>query len=220
MTYERTIYVVVEGASEERFVKDVLCPHFLDNVSGVNVIPIIVETGRKGCRKLKGGVSSFEKISKDVSKVCKEHGSAVVTTMFDLYAFPKDIAGKEWTKGHTVEDVESMMRDAIGFENFIPFLMKHELETLLFSDVGYFGDYPKVMRDLESILAKHNDDPESINTTHSPSHRIDETFRKYGGIFSKLTIGSPIYPQIGLYKMRCKCPHFDGWISKLESKFK
>ena len=143
-----------------------------------------------------------------------------MTSMFDLYAFPKDIAGKEWSKSHTVEDVESMVGDAIGFKNFIPFLMKHELETLLFSDVGYFASYPKVMGDLESILAKHNGDPESINTTHSPSHRIDEAFQSHGGIFSKMTIGSPIYLQIGLYKMRCKCPHFDGWVSKLESKFK
>ena len=53
MTDERAIYVVVEGESEERFVKDVLCPHFLENVHGVNVVPIIVETGRKGGRKLK-----------------------------------------------------------------------------------------------------------------------------------------------------------------------
>jgi len=100
LTDERTIYVVVEGESEERFVKDVLCPHFLDNVRGVNVVPITVETGRKGGRKLKGGVSSFEKIRKDISRVCNEHRSAIVTSMFDLYVFLKDIAGKVWSKGH------------------------------------------------------------------------------------------------------------------------
>ncbi len=216
MTESYAIYIIVEGETEERFVKDILRPHLLSKNAYVRVQPIIVETGRKGGKKYKGGVSNYEKVKRDVQRVCKEHRTATVSTMFDLYGFPQDIDGQVWKGGDDVETVERMISKSIDSENFIPFLMKHETEALLFSDTRHFDDYGEVRKRLDSILSEYNGEPESINTTNSPSHRIEESFNKAGQTFSKITTGLPIYGYIGLAKMREKCPHFDEWISKLE----
>ena len=57
--------------------------------------------------------------------------------------------------------------------------------------------------------------PEEINEgaeTH-PAKRLLKLFPDY----HKATVGPILAERIGLEKMRAACPHFDGWISKLEA---
>ena len=105
MNTEYAIYIVVEGYSEERFVKDVLAKYLLSINDSIRVIPIMIETGRDVHTKYRGGVSNYSVIRKNILSVCNGHKNAIVTMMFDYYGFPKNIDGKSWDKendGHPV----------------------------------------------------------------------------------------------------------------------
>ena len=215
MNTEYAIYVVVEGYSEERFVKDVLAKYLLSINDSIRVIPIMIETGRDVHTKYRGGVSNYSVIRKNILSVCNGHKNAIVTMMFDCYGFPKNIDGKSWDKENGVEYVESLIGDNIGRDNFIPFLMKYEFETLLFSDVSCFRSYKGVENTLKSVLREFNDDPESVNTVSSPSHRITVAFNNNNRSFSKKTMGIPLVSEIGIQCMMERCPHFRAWIQRL-----
>ena len=89
----KRLYILCEGQTEEDFVNIILNP-YLQN-AGVIVIPIICTTKRTPFKKYKGGVSSFPKVKKELQRLCGEHPNELVTTMFDLYAFPYDALGLE-----------------------------------------------------------------------------------------------------------------------------
>jgi hypothetical protein len=70
------IYILCEGETEEKFVKEVLQPHFkaLDK----HIEPIILSTKRdRSGTKVKGGVSSYEKIRRDLQNLLSEETSKI-----------------------------------------------------------------------------------------------------------------------------------------------
>jgi len=44
-------------------------------------------------QKYKEGVSNYNKIKKELYRLCGEHHNEKITTMFDLYAFQSDTSG-------------------------------------------------------------------------------------------------------------------------------
>ena len=82
----KRVLVLVEGQTEERFVKDVLSPYLLS--SNIVLIPTIVET-----KKVLGGAShkgggDFSKIKADILSLLHDTDVVAVTTLFDFYGFP------------------------------------------------------------------------------------------------------------------------------------
>ena len=85
------INMIVEGDTEEGFVKHALAPY----LSGKGVFPTArkVTTSRK--RRVRGGVTSYGRVKNDIERWLKQDTSAYCTTMFDLYGLPKDFPGYE-----------------------------------------------------------------------------------------------------------------------------
>ena len=93
----KKVFVVLDGETEERFVRPVLYPHFI--LMGIHLEPEQWITGRKTGGK--GGGSSFDLIENHIKRRVgryKKDESVFITTMVDLYAFPRG--------GHTVYDRE------------------------------------------------------------------------------------------------------------------
>ena len=63
----KNIYIYCEGQTEEIFINEVLYPYLFN--FGVAVYPIICTTKRTGAKKYKGGVSDYNKIKKEKSKI-------------------------------------------------------------------------------------------------------------------------------------------------------
>ena len=116
-----------------------------------------------------------------------------------------------------VDVLEDRIGRNIGSDNLIPYLMKHEFEALLFSDVECLHEDSAVKKKLNGILRRFNGAPESINTDASPSCRLMEVFSNNGYRYSKTRMGLIVAKNIGIPRMREKCPHFDQWVSRLES---
>jgi len=211
------VYILVEGQTEEAFVQELLVPHYAS--SGLFLTPIIVSTSPG----YKGGVVSYGKAKVQILRLCKQDSDAWVTTMFDLYALPRDFPGQGALEYPTVGSgadkasfLEMQLAQDIGQTNFIPNLMVHEFEALLFVSPAAFGEWTADASAVSAFqaCAEKYDSPEDINDSPStaPSKRILSNMPQYQKTFH----GPLIACEIGIAPMREQCPHFDEWLHKLE----
>lgn len=211
------IYLLVEGQTEEAFVNELLVPHYAR--MGLYLTPIIVSTSPSH----KGGVVSYAKIKPQIDKLCKQDAGAYVTTMFDLYALPKDFPGKNdpvypaaGSGERKAEFLEAKLAKDIGQRNFIPNLLVHEFEALLFVRIDAFEQWTDNDNVLEPLrVVRNTTAPEDINDSPNtaPSKRILHAMKGY----QKTIHGPLIALDIGLDAMRIECPHFAGWLQNLEA---
>lgn len=209
------VYVLVEGQTEEAFLNEVMVQPYA--ARGIYLTPIIVSTSPGH----KGGLTSYAKVKPQIDKLCKQDTGAYITTLFDFYALPKDFPGQSsiaptaqsLTK---VLHLEHHLAVAIGHANFIPNLVLHEFEALLLTDIDAFAEWT----DDDGVLAplrkvRMISGPEDINDgIHTaPSKRIIDAMTGY----QKTVHGPLIASTIGLDEIRAACPHFHGWLTKLEA---
>ncbi len=211
------LYLLVEGQTEEAFVNELLLPHYTRQ--GLYLIPIIVSTSPGH----KGGVVSYAKIRPQIEKLCKQDTAAHVSTLFDLYALPSDFPGKAsadypamGSGRQKAEFLEAALANDVGQRNFIPNLLVHEFEALLFVRVEAFAEWTDDDRVLEPLNAiSATTAPEDINDSPqtAPSKRILAAMQGY----QKTLHGPLIACDIGLDEMRAACPHFAQWLERIES---
>lgn len=212
----KRVYLLVEGQSEETFVREVLTPHY--SRLSLFFTPIIVRTSPG----YKGGVTSYGKIKPQLIRLCRQDRTACVSTMFDLYALPSNFPGKAADEyplnsngAHKAEFLEDALRKDVNEPNFIPNLMVHEFEALLFVQPDKFAawtDNAEIVGALGQIAQQQT--PEDINDKPqtAPSKRIVALMPEYEKTFH----GPLIASDIGLDAIRQSCPHFDAWLRTLE----
>ena len=214
------LYVLCEGQTEETFVKEMLAPELQE--AFLDVRPIVLTTSRTPERKFKGGVSTFQKIRRELDRLCRQDRQARVTTMIDLYRLPTDTPSFLETRGlppeRRAQALEAAIRNDLGHENLIPYLSVHEFEALLFSRPEAFRGQFEGQLGLEgriAELASLYDNPEQINGGEetSPSKRI----RKLVPSYEKVLEGNILALEVGLLAMMEKCPHFSSWVLRLKS---
>lgn len=209
------INIFVEGQTEETFVRELLYDHF--QKKNIYLNPILVRTSTTG----KGGVVSYAKIKPQLNRKCLEDQKAFVTTMFDLYALPNDFPGFNSMPPTTnpfdkAEHLEREMGNDIGHQNFIPNLIVHEFEALLYSNPQAFSEWFEEVSVI-TLKAERNafSSPEHINDSPvtAPSKRILACCSGY----EKPLHGSLIAIDIGLDTIRKQCQHFNQWLTRLEN---
>jgi len=210
------VYLLLEGQTEEAFVKELLLPYY-GNL-GIHLVPIVVSTSPGH----KGGRAKYSKIKQQLHRLCKERG-AHVTTLFDLYALPKDFPGMKsplfphaGNGKRKAEFLETELAKDVSRENFIPHLLVHEFEALLFVQVDAFTTWVNDGKTLEPLRkVRKTTAPEDINDSPqtAPSKRILEVMANYQKTFH----GPLIACDIGLDAISRECPHFSQWLIKIEA---
>ena len=115
------------------------------------------------------------------------------------------------------DDVIRQMGPGFNANRFVPFVMMHEFEALLFSDCQRFaegiGSGSERARDFQHIRDQF-DNPEHINDSPvtAPSKRILALVPGY----QKPLDGTNAALHVGLGAIRSQCPHFADWLSRLE----
>jgi len=109
----KRLYILCEGQTEYDFISMILSP-YLQSID-VIVIPIICTTKITPTKKYKGGVTNFTKIKKELQRLCGEHRNEMVTTMFDLYAFPYDALDLQDIPTDVYAKVKHIERAISGF---------------------------------------------------------------------------------------------------------
>ena len=227
--------MIVEGQTEETFVRDVLTDHLVS----FEVYPYArrVETGRKrirttsgrGRRVFRGGMTSYLKAKGDILRWIKQEAhspNVFVTTMFDLYALPEDFPGfgaamAKPTAAARVQALEEELAKDVSFSRFIPYIQLHEFEALVLADPPKLAprfELQATDRPIQELTALVQcTPPEEIDDGDqtAPSKRIIKAIPEYDGV--KSSAGPQIVQAIGLENIRAKCPHFDSWLRQLEA---
>lgn len=213
--------LLVEGQTEETFANRTLLPH-LYSVGFHDVSVTVVQTKRfAGGEKFRGGVLSWEQLLKDIRLLVRDRG-ALVTTLIDFYALPRDVPGvstlgRGWKARRRVAHVEAAIAAEIGLDNFLPHVVLHELEALLYSDpraVGAHFDDSEVAEAMEADLVQC-DEPELVD--EGPSTAPSKRIMRHRPGYLKTSDGPAILADIGLPSIREACPHFDAWLSQVEA---
>ncbi len=214
------VVAVVEGRTEQVFVRDVLAPHLAEH--GVYLTARLV--GKPG---RKGGVGEYKRARKDFLALLKQERETPVTSMFDFYGMPESWPGRRNAKGAPQdrkaqiveeairEDVAGVVGGRFDARRFLPYVQLHEYEALLFSQPSALSQVTRAP-DFENRLQTMRDEfrtPEEIDDDleSAPSKRIKKLFPYYNktlhGILAakRTTIGT----------MRSQCPHFDEWVTAL-----
>ena len=212
----KRLYLLVEGQTEETFVRELLTPNYAK--SSLFITPIIVRTSPV----YKGGVTSYGKIRPQLIRLCRQDRTACVSTMFDLYALPNDFPGKSSAQyplnGNGAQKaafLEAALTQDVNQPNFIPNLMVHEFEALLFVQPEKFADWTDctdVVTGLSSVVQHQGPEDINDNPQTAPSKRILALMPEYEKTFH----GPLIACDIGLDAMRQTCPRFNGWLQRLE----
>jgi hypothetical protein len=224
------LLIHVEGQTEESFVNEVL-RDYLVNLGYQSVSARIVGNAR--LRQRRGGIRPWPSVRKDIINHLREDSGCIATTMVDFYALPQHGDGA-WPgratasgtgAGLKASHVESALAKDLSSEvgsifnprRFVPFVVMHEFEGLLFSDCAAFCKGIG-RRDLELQFQQIRNDfytPEDINDSPitCPSKRVKDLVPGY----EKPLYGTLAALEVGLSRIRKQCPHFDSWLRQLES---
>ena len=224
----KKIIIITEGQTEETFVKNILVPHFKE--FNIELQPSSVTTSTNNYQKFKGGFSKLSHLEKDIQNWMNDiqnQSHCFLSTMLDLYAFPfKDDGNlfnninQQFTGKEKAKCTENYLSNKFNNNKFIPYIQLHEFEALLFTDTNcihkqFYRLKPSILKGLNNNIKGLS--PEEINDSKdtAPSKRIIKFYPEYK--FNKPIYANIICSNIGLKKIREKCPHFDNWIKKLES---
>lgn len=223
------VLIHVEGETEETFVNEVLAPH-LYSCGFVTVSARLLGNARQ--RDRRGGIQGWPPSRKDIVRHLQEDTNRCCTLMVDYYALlqtgngawpGRAAAGQchfaekaQMVENAVLADVLAVMGD-FHPDRFIPYVMMHEFEGLLFSDCQRLGlgiGREDLIPDFQAIREQFKN-PEEINDspTSAPSKRILGLVPGY----QKPLMGNLAALEIGLEAMREECPHFNDWLTRLES---
>lgn len=216
---------VVEGQTEQRFVRKVLMPYLAERSSVYGDARCVETRKKKGSEtKKSGGVTSYEKPRGDIIRWVRDDpgGDARFTTMFDLYSLPGEFPGYAPPDAIPAREravaVQEAMLNNIGDRRLLPYIQVHEFEVLVLADPGKLAsqhpDNPAGVKRLVE-MADGFESPELINggAETALSKRIIREIPTY----NKKISGSIVAEKIGIPTLRAKCPHFDAWVNQLEA---
>ena len=219
------VTVVVEGQTEEQFVKGVLMPHLA--AFGVYVSTSIVGkvvAQRRGHSSRGGGF--YGSWRRDLRHHLSKPGDdgLRVTTLFDLYGLPTDFPGLD-SPGSDVDTrsrcdaLQAALAADINDRRFIPYVQRHEFEALVLASLDALEDLLDAPDDLAGIEALRADigdlPPEDVNDSRetAPSKRLMRFVPSY-----QKTLYGPLVTEVtGLPTLRAACPGFDAWVGTLEA---
>ena len=215
---------IVEGQTEEAFVKRILSPYLAGFEVWVQARCVL--TSRRRNIKHRGGIENYEKARNDINAWIREDRNSDVrfTTMFDVYGLPTNFPGYKDAKQTSdpygrVKVLEDALGEDISDRRFIPHFQLHEFEALLLSDPQKLDsqfDNSTGIRRLVDMVASF-DSPELINDGRNtaPSKRIIGEIPEYERM--KVSAAPIVAEKIGLPTLRLKCKHFGEWLCRLET---
>jgi hypothetical protein len=212
------LHALVEGQSEEAFIKHILAPHLGSHQISMDVR--MVSTNAARGRTGRGGVTTYAKLRRDLSQWLRQDATARFTTCFDCYRLPSDFPGMKQPRPSdpeaNVAQLEAALVEDVGSDRLIPYLQLHEFEALILSDPSklllMYPDRGQEISRLRAEVALFSY-PEQINHDEPPSKRILKAIPEY----SKVAAATQILEEIGLPRLRHRCPHFHQWVTRLEA---
>ncbi|MEG0559718.1 MAG: DUF4276 family protein [Muribaculaceae bacterium] len=212
----KRLFIIVEGQTEQEFVKEILSPYLQAN-NIHNVVPILINTSKIG----RGGFVNYKHLENTINGLLHQSpkNDFIVTTFVDFFRIPKSIPKYSecmslGSRICQVNALENAISEKIGDNRFIPYIQLHEFEALLFSNNnGFEYFYDEIISSQTNKIINQYRNPEDINTTPNgaPSKRILAIKKDY----DKVIEGNLIAMEVGINSILKECPRFKSWIDNL-----
>lgn len=219
----KSLIFLVEGETESEFINRILSEYLISNGVNTRITPIMITRSGGG-----HGYSNIEHLKNTIKPLLYEADEPIITTMIDHYGIDSDKKIPGYS-GITATDVaerigkmERILYDEIqeikDYRFFIPYIQKHEFETLLFANPaeGFIED-ERIKDDVIDLCSKF-DSIEDINCTQkgAPSKRLNKIYEEHQKKYNKVADAVDIIELAGgIDILLNKCPRFKQWIDKL-----
>lgn len=191
--------------------------------------------GASHSRSRRGRIVSWRIVRTAIVNAMKVDRRLVLTTMVDYHGLPQT-RSSAWPersnssslphaqranpiKELLLEDIQDRMGPKFDSRRFIPFVMMHEFEALLFSDCYRFAsaiNERDLGPSLQEILDAHNN-PEEIDD--SPNSALSKRIVRLVPNYDKRVMEVDAAREVGIPAMRAACPHFATWWNRLVRHF-
>ena len=213
--------MLVEGQSEEIFVNRTLKP-YLDE-RGVHVQPPIVLWTKRipAGGGFRGGVSNWSQICKSLLPLLRDT-DAWVTTLLDFYGLPDDVPGCLKARGPgdprtLIAALQDEISAALSHPRFIPFLALHEFEAWVSCNpdavAAHFDRAPLADKVRQTVARAGG--AELIN--HGEGTHPKARLKTMVSAYKETSDGPTMLGKIGIPAIQAACPHFAGWLARLEA---
>jgi len=222
------LFILVEGETEETFVNEVLAPLLF--AKGFQAVSAKL-MGNARLRSRRGGVRGWPQVRKEILRHLRTDEQVFLTMMVDYYGMPSGPEkGNAWPGRHEARGLPSAKRgnhvesalaadvqkDRRDTRRFIPFVVMHEFEALLFSDCATFAAAigRSDLAGMFQAIRRAFNSPEEIDDSPSthPSQRVVDLVPHY----QKPIFGNITALEIGIEPILAECPHFRTWLRHLE----
>lgn len=218
------VVAIVEGPTEQIFIREILSPYLAEN--NIIITPIIItKPGQKG------GDVKFSRAKNDIERHLKQRQDTYLTFFIDYYEIKQDWPGVDLNENErktlsvaqkakrvndsTTEKVNDLFGEYRSDKRFIPYIAMYEFEALLFSDSQILANKLNVAKSIIDAILNDCQEPENINDSPdtAPSKRLEQLSNR----FKKTTTGIAIAKEIGVTKIRAQCPIFNAWLTQIEN---
>jgi ribosome-associated toxin RatA of RatAB toxin-antitoxin module len=218
------LYIIVEGETELEFVNRLLIPHLITKGLHTHIQGLII-TYRGGGH----GFNNSEHFIKTIRPLLFYENEPVITTMIDHYGINSErklpnytYCTKEISIKKRITCMEQSLMDLVQsikeYPFFIPNILRHEIETLLFAnpEMGFKFENEEIRKEVIAICTEFPN-IEEINCTPegAPSKRLIQIYQKHNRKYNKIAVGVDIAELTGIDIMLQKCPRFKSWIDRI-----
>jgi hypothetical protein len=219
----KALIILVEGETEQEFVNRILAPYLVSRGLNTEIRPIMIEISGGG-----HGYNNIQHLKNTIRPVLNRTDQPIVTTLIDHYGINSERKLPGYTT-ITTTDTEKRIHQMEGilqaeiqqikpYRFFIPYIQRHEFETLLFSnpEVGFDLEYDRIKEDVIRLCSEF-ESIEDINCTPegAPSKRLGRIYESQKRKYSKVSDAVDIIELTGIETVLEKCSRFKGWVEKL-----
>ena len=222
------LYIIVEGQTELEFVNKLLIPYLLPQLpTHIQAIQVSISGGGHGYNN----VQHFKNTIKPVLNYTNE---PVITTMLDYFGINSEQKMPGYARCMQLnstddkiacleQSLQEQVQSIKPYRFFIPYIQKHEMETLLFANPETFdlvSDEVLVSDSIkQAVIAVCEQYPniEEINNTPegAPSKRLEAIFNANNQTYNKVVDAVDIAQLTGIETILTKCPRFNNWVQTL-----
>lgn len=217
----RNLYLIVEGETEEEFVKRLLIPYLYGRGLRCHIQAILVCMSGGG-----HGHNNTEHFLNTIEPVLYYDGEPVITSLLDFFRFPrKHLDYSACQERPTAVAQADCLQDALfqqvqqlrSYRRFIPYVQLHEFEALLFTDAGGYELHPPAIGMAVAGVRAAYATPEAINSSpeQAPSKRLAAIYTAAGQRYRKVADAVDILELIGLDLVIARCPRFGTWVEEI-----
>jgi hypothetical protein len=219
------LYFIVEGETELEFINRIVIPYLYRNGLNTYIQGIMVTMSGGG-----HGFNHIQHFKNTIEPILNYDNQPIITTMLDYYGINSEKKLPDFLECNKLSSVdgkiqclENALNEQVqsikSYRFFIPYIQKHEMETLLFAnpEVGFELESEEL---INAVLEVCTEFPniEDINNSYetAPSKRLYRIYKENGSKYQKSTDAVAFIAEpTGIEVMLEKAPRFKNWIENL-----